>query len=337
MTHGPLDKSKSISDEAITWFARLHCGDATEDTRREFEAWRACNPLHALEYDGVRAIWGDLDGLKAEADQERGGEKTVSGNPVYPPVRTRRSGVVRWAASLAAMLLVFLAGSFWLPDIMGQLTSDYYTQPGERKTLTLADGSTVYLDTDSAVSVDFSPQKRRLVLDWGCALFEVAKDKERPFEVVAGGGTVRALGTAFEVRKKQDQVIVTVLESEVQVARDLSKVNLVPGQQVRYGSDTGLSGVESVDRGQIAVWRRGKLSFSDQQLGEVIEEVNRYRKGMILILDEQLRTSRVSGIFDISDPDAVVRALQTTLPIRIQQVTSYLTLLDRIERPVPAQ
>ena len=331
MTHDPFDES--ASDEAVAWFSRLRSGDATEDDQRQFEAWLARSPSHAREFDRVSTLWDDLDGLKTWAGRELAGEKTVSHVPARSPGRMRKRGVSRWAASLVAVVLVLLTGSFWLPDTLVWLASDYHTETGEQKTLTLADGSTVYLDTDSALSVDFSPQARRLVLHQGRALFVVAPDKHRPFEVITANGTVRALGTAFEVYKKPDQVAVTVLESAVQVAHNGADARLSPGQRVYYGRDTGLSEVESVDLGRIAVWRRGKLVFHDRPLGEVIEEVNRYRKGAILILDQQLRASRVSGIFDLRHPDAVLQALEDTLRIRSRRLTRYLILLDRREVP----
>ncbi|WP_052338177.1 FecR family protein [Nitrospina gracilis] len=237
---------------------------------------------------------------------------------------------------MVILLLFLFGGSFWLPDAWVRITSDHYTETGERRELTLTDGSTVYLDTGSALSVEFSPQIRRLVLDRGRALFVVAEDKDRAFEVAAGGGTVRALGTAFEVLRKPGGVVVTVLESRVQVSRDSSKTNLTSGQQIHYSSDTGLSGVAMVDREDIATWRRGKLVFHNQTLAEVIEEVNRYHKGTILILDPQLRSSKVSGVFDITDPGLVLQALQDTLPIKILRVTDYLVLLDQAKTPAPA-
>lgn len=333
MTHDPFDES--VSDEAVVWITRLRSGDATEDDRRRFEAWLARSPIHAREFDRVSTLWDDLDGLRTWADGKLAEGKAVSGALACPPRRMPKRGVSRWGATQVAAVLVLLTGSFWLPDMWVRLASDYYTQIGEQKTLTLADGSAVYLDTDSAVSVDFSPHGRRLVLHRGRALFMVAADKRRPFEVDAANGTVRALGTAFEMYKKLDQVAVTVLESKVQVARDGSAVKLIPGQRVYYGRETGLSEVESVDPGQITAWRRGKLVFHDRPLGEVIVEVNRYRTGAILILDQQLRASRVSGIFDIRHPDAVLQALEDTLPIRSHRLTRYLILLDRIEVPAP--
>jgi transmembrane sensor len=333
ITHDPLDKT--VSDEAVAWFTRLHSGDATEEDQRQYEAWRARSPLHAREFDRVSALWNDLDGLKTWAERELARGKAVSHAPAPPPGRMRKHGVLRWGASLVAVLLVLLGGSFWLPDTWVRLASDYHTQTGEQQTLTLTDGSMVYLDAESALSVNFSPQLRRLVLHRGRALFVVTADKHRPFEVVAAGGTVRALGTAFEVYKKPDQVVVTVLESKVEVARDGLTARLMPGQRVYYDQNTGLSNIKSVDRNQIASWRRGKLVFHDWPLGEVIEEVNRYRKGAILVLDRELRTSRVSGIFDTGNPDAVLQALEDTLPIRVHRLTRYLILLDRIEPPVP--
>ena len=238
--------------------------------------------------------------------------------------------------ALVAVLLVLLGGSLWLPETVMRLASDYHTETGELKALSLADGSTVYLDTDSAVSVDFSPQARRLKLHQGRVLFVVAADKRRSFEVKAAHGTIRALGTVFEVYKKPDQVAVTVLESAVQVSHNGSTAKLIAGQRVHYDPSIGLSKVESLNPVQVAAWRRGKLVFNDRPLGEVIDEVNRYRKGVILILDRPLRTSRVSGIFDIRHPDAVLRALEDTLPIRAYRLTRYFILLDRDKIPAPS-
>ena len=334
MTHDPFDEC--ASDAAVAWFTRLQSGDATEDDQRQFEAWLASSPIHAREFDRVSTLWDDLNGLKTWADGKLAEGKAVSRAAAYPPSRMHKRGVSRWGASLVAVMLVLLTASFWLPDALVRLASGYHTETGEQKRLTLADGSTVYLDTDSAISVDYSPQARRVVLHRGRALFVVAVDKHRPFEVGAANGSVRALGTAFEVYKKPDQVAVTVLESAVRVALNGAAAKLIPGQRVSYGRETGLSEVESVDLAQIAAWRRGKLVFHDRPLGEVIDEVNRYRTGAILILDQQLRASRVSGIFDIRHPDAVLQALEDTLPIRSRRLTRYLILLDRIEAPALA-
>lgn len=329
MTHDKFDEYKSVSDEAVVWFTRLQSGDATEDTRRQFEVWRARSPIHAREFDKISALWNDLDSLKTWADQELTKRKSISGIPAYSQNRMRKRGASRRRSFVGGVLLTLLIGGFWLPNVWVQLASDYHTETGEQKTLNLVDGSMVYLDTSSALSVDSSPQIRRLALDEGRALFVVAEDKRRPFEVAAAGGTVRALGTEFEVYKKSDQVTVTVLKGTVEVSRDDSAVRLVPGQQIHYGPNITLSEVEAIDSEQIAAWRRGKLVFNDQPLGKVIEEVNRYRNGAIFILDQQLRTSRVSGIFDTGNPDAALQTLEDILPIRMRRLTPYLILLDR--------
>ncbi len=333
VTRDPFNES--VSDEALAWFVRLRSGDATEEDQRRFEAWRARSPIHAREFDRINALWDDLDGLKTSTDRRGAEGRTANHAFACPLPKTRKRSAWGWGTSLAAALLVLLAGSLWLPEAWVRLASDYHTETGEQKTLTLADGSKVYLDTGSAISVDFSQQTRRLVLHRGRALFVVTADPRRPFEVDAANGTVRALGTVFEVYKKPNQVTVTVLESAVQVSRNGPAARLTPGQRVHYGPDTGLSGVESVDPGQVAAWRRGKLVFNDRPLGEVVNELNRYRHGVILILDQQLRASRVSGIFDIRDPDAVLQALEAALPVRMYRLTRYLILLDRAEVSAP--
>lgn len=333
MAHNHPDKT--LSDKAIAWFSRLHSGDATAAEHRRFRAWCARSQAHAQAFDQISALWDDLDGLDVRAETERTKEKAVGKDLTrqQPLHRGQEHGVARRSAALIALLLILLGGTIWLPDAATRLGSDYYTEIGEQKTLTLADGSTVYLDTDTALSVDFLQHARRLVLHQGRALFVIAADKTRPFEVDLAGVEVRALGTVFEVYNKPNEVVVTVLESAVRVSSNGTAVRLTPGQQIHYRTETGLSEVESVNLAQVAAWRRGKLVFNNRPLGEVIDEVNRYRAGTIIILDQRLRTSLVSGIFDIRDPDTVLQALQDTLPIRVYRLTRYLIFLDRIEPP----
>ena len=334
MPGGRLDES--VSDAALVWFTRLHAGDISQAEYRRFQIWRARSADHAQAFDNISGLWDDLDGLEDWALRELATEQPVK-QVARSQLDTRQQyRVARWAVSVVALLLVVLSSRLWLPDASLRLVSDYYTAIGVQQTLTLADGSIVHLDADSALSVEFSAHIRRLQLHRGRALFEVAPDQHRTFEVEAANGTVKALGTVFEVYKKMDQVAVTVVESAVQVTRNGSATKLVPGQRVYYGRDTELSAVEAIDRSHIASWRRGKLMFHEQPLGEVIDEVNRYRKGVIFILNPPLRDARVSGVVDISNPDAVLHALQETFPIRMHRLTRYLILLEQVAALAPA-
>ncbi|MCX4188160.1 FecR family protein [Methylophaga sp. OBS4] len=321
MTRSHFDKT--IADEAVIWFAKLQSDTLTEAQRQQFEEWRSRSQRHAQEFEQVGKIWLDFDGLETWANKEleqRQSKPSPSPNKIWKPAFT--------AVFTLLFILIGSSSYYWPPGPLTILTSDYHTTTGEIQTLTLTDGSTISLDSISAVSVDYSQHARQLTLHQGRALFVVAPDPDRPFTVAAENGTALALGTVFEVFKKPEQVSITVIESSVQVDYDNASKTLSPGQRVNYDSDTGLSAIEKVDHHQITAWQRGKLIFNDQPLADVIDTLNRYRQGRIIILDQSLRTLRVSGMFDIQDPEAVLLALQDVLPIRRYQLTRYLTVLE---------
>lgn len=336
MTRDQSDET--VPDEAVVWFTRLNSGDATQEECRQFEAWHARSPFHAQEYSRISALWNDFDGLKEWADNELGQgqvkEQEVNASYSYPPSnRVNMNGRSRWGssrtASLLAVLFVMLNISIWLPDALMRFSSDYQTGTGQQKSITLADGSLVTMDTGTALSVDYSMHQRKLILHQGRAYFTVASDKQRPFVIDTEGGKIQALGTEFEVYQTPQGVAVTVFESTVQVTLGDQVEVLVPGQQLHYSIAKGVSKPKIVDLLEAKAWQRGKLVFTDRPLGEVIEEINRYRQGVVVIIDESLRDFPVSGVFDLNEPDAILQALAEVLPARQYSLTPYLILLDR--------
>jgi len=328
----------TVPDEAVVWFTRLNSGDATQEECRQFEAWHARSPLHAQEYSRISALWNDFDGLKEWADNELGQEQIeeqeVSASYSYSPSnREKMNGRSRWGrsrtASLLAVLFVMLNISIWLPDTLMRFSNDYQTGTAEQKSITLADGSLVTMDAETALSVDYSMDQRKLILHQGRAYFTVASDKQRPFVIDTQGGKIQALGTEFEVYQTPQGVAVTVFESRVQVTLGDQVEVLIPGQQLHYSIAKGLSKPKIVDLIEAKAWQRGKLVFTDRPLGEVIEEINRYRQGVVVIIDESLRDFPVSGVFDLNKPDAILQALAEVLPARQYSLTPYLILLDR--------
>ncbi|MGH6860329.1 MAG: FecR family protein [Phyllobacterium sp.] len=304
--------AQTVRDAALAWFTRAHAGDATPDDRLALQLWLASDPLHRVEYERLEAVWSTLDRMPDPRTRHRNGAA---------PVVSRRF-FLGGAALAAAGGIVALSG---LPDFV---TSDHHTGTSELKTVTLADGSTVQLDAASALSVDFSPSSRSLVLQRGRAFFKVARDPARPFIVAAGTGSTTAMGTEFVVHMTREEVTVAVQESAVSVAASAAgtPASVDAGETVSYGPG-GLGAVGKTLLESETAWRRGKLIFEDQPLGRVIADVNRYRTGTIRITDARLLDLRVSGIFDIGNPDGVLDAITQTLPVRGIALTRYLILL----------
>lgn len=307
------DRPPDLLDEAFEWIVLLHSGHASEEDRTRAAAWQSRSPAHARAYAKAERLWLEL-GQAADVE-----------GPA--PIPERRRG--RRAGLIVTVLLCAIAYSQ-----LGRLTdlwlSDYRTGIGEQRTVRLPDGSTVLLDTDTAIALDFDAAGRRVRLRHGQALFTVAPDPSRGFEVEAGRARIRALGTVFEVAAYDEAVSVTVQEHAVRVELaepGLAASTVHAGQRVRTGPDRGLSTPEPVDLGEISAWQRGRWVFKGRPLAEVIADLNRYRHGQVLLYDEPLKALRVTGVFPLADPDAVLQSLQQTLGIRAVRLGPWLTVL----------
>lgn len=301
--------SQNALEEAAEWFFRQDGKSLSVEERAHFEAW--------LENPENRSAYAEIGGVWREAGQ------------LAPPSgATRRPAPLRWTAMAAGLALAVL-GAGYAFDLPLRLQADIYTATGEFRTVTLPDGSVAQVNTGSALAVDFTPQRRTIRLLKGEAVFTVAPDKARPFTVQTDGDTATALGTVFAVRETGKGAIVTVLESRVAVefSDGAPGRELEPGQQIRPLGDG--HEVSSVDADAATAWRRGKLIFSDRPLGSVVEELNRYHSGRIQIVDPSLNSRRVSGVFDTSDPLAIISALEDSLQLSSTRIGPVLVLLHR--------
>lgn len=315
----------SLTDEALAWLVRIHSGHASDADRLACEAWKTQSPAHDLAYQKAEALWYEI-GLTPASGVPRLPDSSPSSR------RVSRSRKLRtWSLAACLILAVGWATSgLILPHLLPTM-ADYHTGTGQQRIVLLKDGTRVTLNTDSAINVAFSSQQRIVQLLKGEAAFDVTSDGTRPFIVQSREVTTRALGTGFIVHLQPRSVTVTVAEHAVQVstttAGAFSPLVLQEGQQVSYSDEGGLSPIQAVDLKRVSSWQRGKLIFEDQPLGTVIEELDRYRPGSILILNPTLRTLKVTGLFDTADPEAALRMIAYTLRIHETTLTSYLILL----------
>jgi transmembrane sensor len=201
---------------------------------------------------------------------------------------------------------------------------EFTTGKGERRTIDLADGTALTLNTDSAVRVAYAPGRRFVRLLRGQVLFEVAKDRRRPFVVEAADRQVTALGTVFEVMLDRDRMHVTLVEGKVVVdavsdhpvnAAIIKPMVLAPGQEfvAAIGSSPQLV---QVDVDQQLRWREGFVEFNDVPLTEATEEMNRYSSRRLVIHDDATGSLRISGVFRTDNPERFGAIVGELLPIR---------------------
>lgn len=316
-----------IEEEATRWVVERDAGLAADD-ERALDAWLAADPLHPLAFAKAEKIWGAMGSRPVKAEVNRRRVREMVRRDGYPPLgheRPRR----RWVApALAASLAVVFVGV--AQDWPTRLQADAMTATGERRHVTLDDGSTVQLNTASAIAIDYRGDRRIVRLLKGEAAFIVVADRARPFTVEAGDGTTTALGTRFIVRRDGADTEVAVTEHRVRVAWSVgeagNRVDLGEGQTTRYGSG-GILRPRTVDIGTVASWTRGRVVFVDRPLGEVVAELNRYHPGYIRVMGDDLAKRRVSGVFRTDDPMAALDTLQRLLGISSTRITDRLVFL----------
>jgi transmembrane sensor len=235
----------------------------------------------------------------------------------------KRRGLLIAAAS-AACVAAPAGALLWRPGLL----ADHATAIGERRSVSLADGSSVELAGASSISVEFADGLRRIVLREGEAFFKVAADAARPFVVEADGARVRALGTAFDVKLGEGGVTIAVSEQSVEVAVEgRPPVVVGSGQQVRAGR--GLLGdVREADLTMVEAWRNDRLAFRETPLSDVVADLQRYRVGRIVLTESRLGDIPVSAAFDAGQADAAIDTLASTLPISARRFTPLLVVLS---------
>ncbi|MCY4014179.1 MAG: FecR domain-containing protein [Gammaproteobacteria bacterium] len=338
---------RSVEETAAYWVMRLEAPGCTPADRAAFEKWRSGHPSHADACARTRHAL-------AIVDQHVGGtELTALGERVFAETHRSRRGLLRPVAlGLAAACTVVLALAVVVLNVGERRSaeaSSFETAVGERSTVTLPDDSIVTLNTDTLVEVRFNDDSavRRLALLRGQAHFEVAHDP-RPFEVLADGRRIVALGTAFDIRIDGERgVLVTLVEGLVAVDVDeIHGATSVPapgddspgatqplrtvlnaGEQLIAGPDAPPM-VLAVDPAEVVGWRYGQLVFRDDPLRYVVKEINRYSvRKLVVDRDDRLDAIRIGGVFKSGSPDSFVAAVEELYPVEARRIAIDRTVL----------
>ena len=305
--------------EAIAWFTRMN-GKPSRAERRHFEEWHSI-PLNAETFDRIADVWSSAGSIGMSLSEDDKSAVAVHLKKIEELRRQKRSGS---ATAVTLAVLVVLGGSGWLwlekPHILQDLRADYVAMRGERRSISLPDGSTVLLDADSALSVDMTNNERRVDLLRGTAFFEV-RPSSVPFIVDAANGHSRVLGTAFDVSVTPEGASVTLAHGslEVSLADGPASVVLIPGENVVYGGN-GLGTPGQVDVSEVMAWRDGRLVFNNMPLASVLSHIERNRQGRIMLIGGSLAERRISGSLALDDTDVALEAVQSIAGFSMQKL-----------------
>ncbi len=327
-----------IAEEAARWFARLRHRETDSELLAAFRRWRDQNLAHRRAYAELEEIWQQLDGLvPVETGRPLAAESSAS---TRRSLRLRR---VMHAAAAAVVLVIGLAGYLQVTGEAPWLWEQVATARGEQRTLMLEDGSTVYLNTATRLAVRMTKGRRIVRLRQGEALFEVTHDPARPFLVESALGTVRVVGTRFDValslERRTMQVLVVEGKVAVTPARDAgrgrSQLALTPGELAEI-TDRHVAERRVADVRSLVSWRDGYLVFDGSPLQEVVESVNRYLPHPLKIADAEIADLSVTAVIRLEDREAIVRALTTALPVKALRLENGTTLLFADYRQPPS-
>ncbi|MFC0679926.1 FecR domain-containing protein [Lysobacter korlensis] len=358
-----------VAEEAAQWFVANRDGSLPAAQAQAFMQWLQASPEHVAEYMAVAAI---AKYAPAAAAQDPATLKDVlaamqaednvvplpsaSAAPVFEPTRSgdaqrgsrggRRRSIAVWCAGLAAMLVLAVGMLTWST---GQAdVRSYATAHGEQATWTLPDGTELRLNSESAVTIRFDRKKRQVNVVHGQALFDIAQQPSRPFEVRAGAYLIEDIGTIFDVYRQAGETTVTVVEGQVHIwnlpdaelrsgTLQQPLADLRSGQRAHMSASGVVRAQSTIDPDRALAWTREEIAFEDEPLAEVVTEFNRYSRVQVRVGDESLGELRVSGTFGIRDEDTFHAFLDSLPGARTATTADGVTVLGDAEPGLTAE
>lgn len=304
-----LPLPEAVRAEAAVWLSRLHSDARTEQTEAACRRWLAASPRHRAAFERMTAIW------ECTASFQRVSSPEVSQAREFG--HALRRALLASTATLAICALMTV-GVFYLIRLHTDSKAEIFvTALGQRRLITLSDGSRLDLNTDSRVKVTYSAHIRRMTLEKGQARFDVARNPSRPFVVRVGDRQIVALGTAFDVRWTGERLSVVLVDGNIAIlpagdsytdSGSPAALTLMPGERLDFESSAfAVKSTIRLDREES--WVTGRVVFEATRLDAAVAEINRYTARPLQLANPALAGLQISGTFSADDPDAFARAV----------------------------
>lgn len=310
------EEEAKLRREAVAWVIRLHNHPVSQEDRRAFEAWHAQSPAHALMFEKLLRVWDGPELREAAAT-------SAKARAFASTVPSRRWPIL---AATCAILFLIIAISF---DLVTRWQSDYHTGAGERRTVELPDRSIAILNTQSAIALSYDGMVRRIRLLKGEVFLQVQHDSDHPFVVESAETSVRALGTAFVVRARPSGDQITVLEGAVKVdSRRMTTASSTVAAGSQLQTEHGrLEQPQAVDVPVATAWLSGRLVVQGVAFAQVLEELQRYHPSTVLLLNQRVGNTNVTGTYNVEDPVGALALLVKTVPLSVISIADRLVIL----------
>lgn len=313
----PIDLA--IAMQAAEWLATLMSGATTPAEKTAWHQWRQAHPDHERAWKHIESASGGLRELDAQACRT-----ALARRPAAPVSRRNSLQLLAWISTIG-ITGWFGARSPYAPDMARAALADIATGINERRELTLPDGSRLHLNGGSAVNIRFSGTQRLLQLVRGEVFIATARDTGlpyRPFIVDTAQGQAQALGTRYSVRQADGNTLVAVEEGAVRLTPRHGDARLV----IQAGQGGGMTAQQLLPAHAVSpdiwAWRQGLLLADAMPLRDFLNELSRYRHGL-LGCDDDVAALRISGVFPLADLDAVLLSLPESLPVDVRLRTRY--------------
>lgn len=297
--------STNADVEAATWLARLHADARDPSDEAAFRRWIDADPANAEAFRHATSVWDAVGAVHIERQPA----------VVAAPSLMNRRALIAGGGAIVAMG-VGLSG--WQSAQAGV----YQTGLGEQKRVTLADGSILFLDTDTKLKAEFDDRQRAVTLHHGRANFRVATDAARPFVVRAGAQSVVAPRAVFDVRRDADRVSVMLIEGSVAVQKanggSANNVGRLREGERIVMDRTHAGQIDTPDLAQQLAWQNGQMIADNQSLGAMVSEMNRYSPVKLVIADPRAASLKLSGVYRVGENEAFARSIRQLLPVGVR-------------------
>jgi len=307
----------AIGREAAAWWARLRADDFTQADADALRAWCARSPAHARAWRELRQVWQALDPALARA-----AAAPQRANVLAFPLRPGRRAFLGSALAAGVAVLALRPPLGAWPSLQ-ELGADYRTGTGEQRQVALSQQMTVQMNTQTRIDVR-GPEAIELL---GGEAEILASGARQPVSVVAGAGRLLAQSARFNVRHTDDAVCVTCLAGAVEVVWQRRRQTLDAGQQLVY-DERGVQAVTAAPKGEASAWRTGALSFAGQPLSQVVDEINRYRPGRVLLRNPELGRRLVRMRFSIRQMDGALAMIRDLYGAQMTSLPGGIVLLS---------
>lgn len=292
----------SVREQAASWFTRLLHAPKDHPDHEQLRLWLAANPVHAREYQAFCELWGDFSSTAntqalAQAMDQRHGRRTFM-----------RRGML----GLVGLLAVGLAWRYRQPL---ELEAQYATAIGERRRISLPDGSELYLAADTRLHVRFEQSQRQVFLLQGQAIFDVAHEANRAFRVDGGLAQITVLGTRFVVARDTLELRVSVARGSVRVENDKGSLVLTSGDVASSHSHTAPRRLDVAASNAFA-FEQGRLVLEQAGLEEIATSLSRYRRQPVRVLPGKGKPS-INAVVQLDNVEGFVQALPSIAPIGV--------------------